>query len=42
MVTEPLKEGIAHGHAGRTLADFDVAPFVRITWNPPCRPAATR
>jgi len=30
MVTEPLLEGIARGPAGRSLADFDVAPYVRI------------
>jgi F420-dependent oxidoreductase-like protein len=30
LVTKPLREGIARGRAGRTLADFDVAPFVRI------------
>lgn len=34
MVTGPLKEGIARGRAGRTLADFDVAPFVRINMGP--------
>jgi F420-dependent oxidoreductase-like protein len=34
MVTKPLKEGIARGRAGRTLADFDVAPFVRINMGP--------
>jgi alkanesulfonate monooxygenase SsuD/methylene tetrahydromethanopterin reductase-like flavin-dependent oxidoreductase (luciferase family) len=34
MVTRPLKEGIARGRAGRTLADFDVAPFVRINMGP--------
>ena len=30
MVTEPLLAGIAKGPAGRSLADFDVAPYVRI------------
>ncbi len=30
MVTEPLLQGIARGRAGRSLADFDVAPYVRI------------
>jgi len=30
LVTKPLREGIARGRAGRTLADFDMAPFVRI------------
>jgi F420-dependent oxidoreductase-like protein len=34
MVTKPLKEGIARGRTGRTLADFDVAPFVRISMGP--------
>ena len=34
MVTKPLLEGIARGPAGRTLADFDVAPFVRINMGP--------
>ena len=28
MVTEPLLAGIAKGPAGRSLADFDVAPYV--------------
>jgi F420-dependent oxidoreductase-like protein len=30
MVIEPLLAGIAKGPAGRSLADFDVAPYVRI------------
>ena len=30
MVTEPLREGIARGPAGCSLAEFDVAPYVRI------------
>ncbi len=30
MVIEPLLAGIAKGSAGRSLADFDVAPYVRI------------
>ena len=30
MVTDPLRAGIAKGRPGRTLADFDVAPYVRI------------
>ena len=34
LVTKPLREGIARGRAGRTLADFDVAPFVRINMGP--------
>jgi F420-dependent oxidoreductase-like protein len=34
LVTKPLKEGIARGRAGRTLADFDVAPFVRVNMGP--------
>ena len=34
LVTKPLLEGIARGRAGRTLADFDVAPFVRINMGP--------
>ena len=34
LVTRPLKEGIARGRPGRTLADFDVAPFVRISMGP--------
>jgi alkanesulfonate monooxygenase SsuD/methylene tetrahydromethanopterin reductase-like flavin-dependent oxidoreductase (luciferase family) len=34
LVTKPLREGIARGRAGRTLADFDVAPFVRINMAP--------
>jgi len=34
LVTKPLREGIARGRPGRTLADFDVAPFVRINMGP--------
>jgi F420-dependent oxidoreductase-like protein len=38
MVTEPLRAGIAKGNdkgrPGRTLADFDVAPYVRIAMGP--------
>jgi F420-dependent oxidoreductase-like protein len=34
MVSGPLKEGIARGRPGRTLADFDIAPFVRISMGP--------
>jgi F420-dependent oxidoreductase-like protein len=34
LVTKPLQEGIARGRAGRSLADFDVAPFVRINMGP--------
>ena len=34
LVTRPLREGIARGRPGRTLADFDVAPFVRINMGP--------
>jgi F420-dependent oxidoreductase-like protein len=34
LVAKPLQEGIARGRAGRTLADFDVAPFVRINMGP--------
>ena len=34
LVTRPLREGIARGRAGRTLADFDVAHFVRINMGP--------
>jgi F420-dependent oxidoreductase-like protein len=34
LVTKPLREGIARGRAGRSLADFDVAPFVRISVGP--------
>src|SRR5262245_17678601 len=30
IVTQPLLEGIARRPAGRSLADFDVAPYVRI------------
>jgi F420-dependent oxidoreductase-like protein len=30
MVIEPLRAGLAKGRPGRTLADFDVAPYVRI------------
>jgi F420-dependent oxidoreductase-like protein len=30
MVTDPLRAGITRGRPGRTLADFDVAPYVRI------------
>src|SRR6266851_3713579 len=31
IVTRPLLEGIARGPAGRSLADFDIAPYVRIS-----------
>ena len=34
LVTKPLLEGIARGRASRSLADFDVAPFVRINLGP--------
>ncbi|HEY2613189.1 MAG TPA: LLM class flavin-dependent oxidoreductase, partial [Reyranella sp.] len=34
MVTEPVLAGIAKGPAGRSLADFDVAPYVRIAMGP--------
>ncbi|MBI2739347.1 MAG: LLM class F420-dependent oxidoreductase [Rhodospirillales bacterium] len=34
MVTDPLRAGIAKGRPGRTLADFDVAPYVRIAMGP--------
>ncbi|SEP14216.1 probable F420-dependent oxidoreductase, Rv3520c family [Rhodospirillales bacterium URHD0017] len=38
MVTDPLRAGIAQGTAkgrpGRSLADFDVAPYVRIAMGP--------
>jgi alkanesulfonate monooxygenase SsuD/methylene tetrahydromethanopterin reductase-like flavin-dependent oxidoreductase (luciferase family) len=34
LVTKPLQDGIARGRAGRTLGDFDVAPFVRINMGP--------
>src|SRR4029077_2852410 len=38
MVTDPLRAGIAKGLAkgrpGRSLADFDVAPYVRIAMGP--------
>lgn len=38
MVTDPLRagiaQGIAKGRAGRTLADFDVAPYVRVAMGP--------
>jgi F420-dependent oxidoreductase-like protein len=34
LVTKPLREGIARGRAGRSLADFDIAPFVRINMGP--------
>jgi len=38
MVTDPLRAGIAQGIAkgrpGRTLADFDVAPYVRVAMGP--------
>lgn len=38
MVTDPLRAGIAQGNAkgrpGRTLADFDVAPYVRVAMGP--------
>ena len=34
LVTKPLREGIARGRPGRTLADFDVAPFVRVSMGP--------
>jgi F420-dependent oxidoreductase-like protein len=34
LVTKPLQEGIARGRAGRSLAAFDVAPFVRINMGP--------
>ena len=34
LVTKPLREGIARGRPGRTLADFDVAPFVRVNMGP--------
>jgi F420-dependent oxidoreductase-like protein len=34
LVSKPLREGIARGRPGRTLADFDVAPFVRINMGP--------
>ena len=30
VVTEPLLEGIAKAAGGKTLADFDIAPFVRV------------
>ena len=31
VVTEPVREGLAKAGQGRTLADFDVAPYVRIS-----------
>jgi alkanesulfonate monooxygenase SsuD/methylene tetrahydromethanopterin reductase-like flavin-dependent oxidoreductase (luciferase family) len=31
VVTEPVLEGIARGPAGRSLAQFDIAPYVRIS-----------
>lgn len=38
MVTDPLRAGITQGNAkgrpGRTLADFDVAPYVRVAMGP--------
>ena len=34
LVSKALREGIARGRPGRTLADFDVAPFVRINMGP--------
>jgi F420-dependent oxidoreductase-like protein len=34
LVSKPLREGIARGRPGRTLAAFDVAPFVRINMGP--------
>jgi F420-dependent oxidoreductase-like protein len=34
MVIEPLLAGIAKGPASRSLADFDVAPYVRVAMGP--------
>jgi F420-dependent oxidoreductase-like protein len=31
IVSEPLRQGIARGPKGRSLADFDIAPYVRIS-----------
>jgi F420-dependent oxidoreductase-like protein len=31
IVSEPLRQGITRGPKGRSLADFDIAPYVRIS-----------
>ena len=30
LITDPLKEGMAKSTTGKTMADFDVAPYVRV------------
>ena len=43
LVTAPVLEGIANAGKGKTLAEFDIAPFVRVAHGRrPARPAATR
>jgi alkanesulfonate monooxygenase SsuD/methylene tetrahydromethanopterin reductase-like flavin-dependent oxidoreductase (luciferase family) len=34
LVTEPVAEGFAAAGRARTLADFDIAPFVRVAMGP--------
>ena len=41
-ITAPILEGIAKAGGGKTLANFDIAPYVRIAWAMTSPPAATR